>query len=83
MPLHLVPDTGCNRCNKQSKMKRVLILLLTQARIKMTNHIFSVYLDEGSNPDVSGNLIAWLCRRKEVCAYVMDGHRYDIGDMAS
>lgn len=50
---------------------------------KETLPLFSQYLDEGNNPDAPGNFVAWLCRKKDVYAYPMKGHRYDIGDLAS
>lgn len=50
---------------------------------KDTLPLFSQYLSEGNNPDAPGNFIAWLCRVGDVDAYLMEGHRYDIGDMAS
>lgn len=45
--------------------------------------LFTKYIDEGNNPDAPGNFIAWLCKNEDVYAYKMNGHRYDIGDLAS
>lgn len=45
--------------------------------------LFSQYLDEGNNPDAPGIFVAWLCRKKNMYAYRMKGHRYDIGDLSS
>ena len=45
--------------------------------------MFLQYLDGGNNPDAPGNFIAWLCKKKDVDVYFMEGHRYDIGDMAT
>lgn len=50
---------------------------------KETLPLFSKYLAEGNNPDAPGNFIAWLCLKKDIYAYLMPGHRYDIGDMVS
>jgi glucose-1-phosphate thymidylyltransferase len=50
---------------------------------KETLPLFARYLEEGNNPDAPGNFIAWLCRQKDVLAYHMNGHRYDIGDKVS
>lgn len=36
-----------------------------------------------NNPDAPGNFISWLCKKKDIYAYLVEGHRYDIGDMAS
>jgi glucose-1-phosphate thymidylyltransferase len=37
------------------------------------------YLDEGNNPDAPGHFAAWLCRRKPLMAYAIDGDCYDVG----
>lgn len=50
---------------------------------KDTLPLFSQYLSEGSNPDAPGNFITWLCKKKEVYAYPMEGHCFDIGDIES
>jgi glucose-1-phosphate thymidylyltransferase len=50
---------------------------------KDTLPLFLQYLNEGNNPDAPGNFIAWLCKKHTVYAYLMEGHRYDIGDIAS
>jgi glucose-1-phosphate thymidylyltransferase len=50
---------------------------------KETLNLFSEYLDEGNPSDAPGNFIAWLCQKKEVRAFPMQGHRYDIGDAES
>ena len=40
-------------------------------------------LDDGCNADAPGSFAAWLSRHTDMHAYVMPGHRYDIGDIAS
>jgi glucose-1-phosphate thymidylyltransferase len=40
-------------------------------------------IDEGGcGTDAPGSFIAWLCRRTQVFAWEMPGHRYDIGTLA-
>jgi glucose-1-phosphate thymidylyltransferase len=46
---------------------------------KDTLPLFKKYLDEGNKPDAPGYFAAWLCARKPVYAYVMNGECYDIG----
>jgi glucose-1-phosphate thymidylyltransferase len=44
--------------------------------------LFERYLQEGNNKDAPGYFPQWLHKRKDVYAYVMDGHCYDIGTIA-
>ena len=44
-----------------------------------TVKLFDTYLKEGNKPDAPGNFLAWLCGKKDVYAYVMNGECYDIG----
>ena len=44
-----------------------------------TTPLFAEYLAEGNKPDAPGYFLEWLCRRKEVYAYVFQGECYDIG----
>ena len=44
-----------------------------------TVKLFDTYLKEGNKPDAPGNFLAWLCAKKDVYAYVMNGECYDIG----
>jgi glucose-1-phosphate thymidylyltransferase len=41
------------------------------------------YLDEGGKKDAPGFFVEWLCSRKPVYAYVMNGECYDIGTPAA
>jgi len=50
---------------------------------KETLSLLSEYLDEGNPSDASGYFIAWLCKKKEIQVFTMQGHRYDIGDEKS
>lgn len=45
--------------------------------------LFSVYLKEGNRKDSPGFFIDWLRRRRDVYAFVFDGHWFDIGDFES
>jgi len=40
-------------------------------------------LDEGCGYDAPGSFAAWLSHKTPMHAYIMPGHRYDIGDLAS
>lgn len=40
-------------------------------------------LDDGCGYDAPGSFAAWLSKHVDMHAYVMPGHRYDIGDIAS
>lgn len=40
-------------------------------------------LEKGCGDDAPGNLAAWLCKQTEVYAWPINGHRYDIGDLAA
>ena len=40
-------------------------------------------LDSGSNADAPGSFAAWLSKHAPMHAWKMEGHRYDIGDIAS
>ncbi len=40
-------------------------------------------LDEGCGHDAPGSFAAWLSHRIPMHAYIMPGHRYDIGDLKS
>ena len=40
-------------------------------------------LYEGISHDAPGSFIQWLCRRKDVYAFLMPGKRYDIGNLES
>ena len=46
---------------------------------KSTVPMFKQYLEEGNKPDAPGNFLAWLYKRNDVYAYVMNGECYDIG----
>lgn len=50
---------------------------------KDTLPMVKTYVDEGNNVDAPGNLPAWLCKRKDVYAYVFEGECFDIGTVAS
>ena len=45
--------------------------------------LFKQYLAEGNNPDAPGNFPAWLCKRKTVMAFEIDGFCIDIGTPAN
>lgn len=45
--------------------------------------LFQEYLDMGYPSDAPGNFIAWLCKKTDVRAILMPGHRFDIGDAES
>ncbi|MDR1960895.1 MAG: nucleotidyltransferase family protein [Gracilibacteraceae bacterium] len=45
--------------------------------------LFSEYLDNNGQPDAPGNFVAWLCARKPVWAWFIDGECYDVGTHAS
>jgi glucose-1-phosphate thymidylyltransferase len=51
--------------------KREDILLLKQA------------IEEGCNTDAPGSFIAWLSQKRPVYAYLMEGKRWDIGNLES
>ena len=40
-------------------------------------------LEDGCGYDAPGSFAAWLSRKTEIFAWRMEGHRYDIGDIAS
>ena len=40
-------------------------------------------LKEGCGYDAPGSFVAWLCKRENVYAWEMTGHRYDIGNLQS
>ena len=40
-------------------------------------------LDEGCSYDAPGSFAAWLSHKTPMHAYIMPGHRYDIGDLKS
>ena len=40
-------------------------------------------LDEGCGYDAPGSFAAWLSHKTSMHAYIMPGHRYDIGDLKS
>ena len=40
-------------------------------------------LDDGCSYDAPGSFAAWLSKQVPMHAWLMDGHRYDIGDIAS
>ena len=40
-------------------------------------------LSEGCNADAPGSFAAWLSGKEKMHAYIMDGKRYDIGDLKS
>ena len=40
-------------------------------------------LDEGCGYDAPGSFAAWLSHKTPMHAYIMPGHRYDIGDLKS
>jgi glucose-1-phosphate thymidylyltransferase len=46
---------------------------------KSTVPMFKEYLEAGNKPDAPGNFLAWLYKKKNVFAYVMNGECYDIG----
>ncbi len=41
--------------------------------------LFKDYLDSGASPDAPGHFPEWLCRRREVRAYLFEGECVDIG----
>ena len=41
--------------------------------------LFRQYLDSGASPDAPGHFPEWLCRRREVRAYLFEGECVDIG----
>ena len=40
-------------------------------------------IENGCGVDAPGSFISWLSKTTEVCAYIMPGRRYDIGDLKS
>lgn len=40
-------------------------------------------IDSGCNADAPGSFAAWLSKHTDMHAWLMEGHRYDIGDIAS
>lgn len=51
--------------------------------LKESVPLFEKYIYEGNNPDAPGYFIAWLHKRKEVYAHIIDADCYDIGTMES
>ena len=49
--------------------------LYNQEDLKMINN----YLKEGNSPDAPGHFISWLCKRKEIQAFIINGYCLDIG----
>ena len=45
--------------------------------------LFREYLNSGASPDAPGHFPEWLCRRKELRAYLFQGECIDIGTPAS
>lgn len=41
------------------------------------------YIEDGNNPDAPGYFLEWLYKQKEVYAYKIQGHCYDIGTLVS
>ncbi|MDR3238899.1 MAG: nucleotidyltransferase family protein [Clostridiales bacterium] len=50
---------------------------------KETMQMIHAYLREGNKPDAPGNFVQWLCQRKPVYAFHMDGDCFDIGTPAA
>ncbi|MDP4178682.1 MAG: sugar phosphate nucleotidyltransferase [Bacillota bacterium] len=46
---------------------------------KDTIPLINEYIDQGNNPDAPGYFIAWLFKRKDVYAHIIEGECYDIG----
>ena len=46
---------------------------------KKTLPLIKKYIDDGNNPDKSGNFIKWLYKKEDVFAYVTEREWYDIG----
>lgn len=80
---------GCARLNEAG---RILEIEEKPQRPRSTIHSLSVYvypaavlplvdryLEEGGNPDAPGYLAAWLCRRVEMFAYMLDAPCLDVG----
>lgn len=40
-------------------------------------------INSGCNADAPGSFVSWLCERRTVYAYTMNGKRYDIGNLES
>ena len=64
---------------KPAQPKSRLAVYATYFYQKSTLPRIGQYLAEGNNPDAPGQFPAWLCHKKPVYAYAIDGVCYDIG----
>ncbi|MCI8341971.1 MAG: nucleotidyltransferase family protein [Firmicutes bacterium] len=46
---------------------------------KDTIPLFDEYINSGGNPDAPGYFVEWLCKRKEIHAFMFEEECYDIG----
>ena len=41
--------------------------------------LFKTYIAEGNKPDAPGYFVEWLCKRKQMHAFMFEEECYDIG----
>ena len=64
---------------KPENPKSDKVAYATYMYTKDTMKLIKKYIDEGNKPDAPGHFPEWLCKFKDVYAYIFDGECYDIG----